>query len=94
MCCMWRRRLRRLSGGGGHLRSCGHTLKWGPLRRRAQYGMTALIGAGWLGRADCARLLLDAGADKNAKDEVRAIAGVGVCGGVATGLVAMSWCER
>ncbi len=35
-------------------------------------GRTALIWAGYTGHADCARLLLNAGADKNAKNEVRA----------------------
>ncbi len=39
----------------------------------AQGGNTALIWAGYKGHADCARLLLDAGADKNAKDKVRAL---------------------
>jgi ankyrin repeat protein len=34
---------------------------------RAQYGQTALMCAAESGHADCARLLLDAGADKNAK---------------------------
>ena len=43
----------------------------------AQYGGTALIGAARFGHADCARLLLDAGADKEAKDNVRARAGRG-----------------
>ena len=45
----------------------------------AQHGMTALIWACYKGHADCARLLLDAGADKNAKNEVRARADVRVC---------------
>ncbi len=35
---------------------------------RAQYGETALMCAARGGRAHCARLLLDAGADKDAKD--------------------------
>jgi hypothetical protein len=48
---------------------------WG---RLAQYGSTALMNAASGGHADCARLLLDAGADKNATDNVRASAGVGV----------------
>ncbi len=39
----------------------------------AQDGYTALICAGWHGHLDCARLLLDAGADKNAMANVRAI---------------------
>jgi ankyrin repeat protein len=38
---------------------------------RTQSGCTALIYAAANGHADCARLLLDAGADKNAKDVVR-----------------------
>ena len=37
----------------------------------AQGGNTALILAGWNGHADSTQLLLDAGADKNAKDNVR-----------------------
>jgi hypothetical protein len=41
---------------------------------RAQEGRTALVWAAHCGHADCARLLLDAGADKNAKDEVRPFA--------------------
>ncbi len=45
---------------------------------RAQNGSTALIRAAMKGHADCARLLLDAGADTEANDEVRASAGVGV----------------
>ena len=43
---------------------------------RAQIESTALIRAAEEGHADCVRLLLDAGADKNAKDNVRASAGV------------------
>ncbi len=38
---------------------------------RAQSGYTALIRATENGHVDCVRLLLDAGADKNAKDVVR-----------------------
>jgi hypothetical protein len=37
----------------------------------AQGGRTVLIHAVFQDRVDCARLLLDAGADKEAKDEVR-----------------------
>ncbi len=37
----------------------------------ATHAHTALIHAADYGRADCARLLLDAGADKNAKCSVR-----------------------
>ncbi len=36
-----------------------------------QNGYTALIEAAHKGHADCVRLLIDAGADKDAKDEVR-----------------------
>ena len=43
----------------------------------AQDGRTALICAARNGRADCARLLLEAGADKSATDNVRASA---LCG--------------
>ena len=43
----------------------------------AQNGKTALILAATYGHADCARLLLDAGADKDAKCNVRARAGRG-----------------
>ena len=38
---------------------------------RDQTEKTALILASWNGDAECVRLLLDAGADKNAKDRVR-----------------------
>jgi hypothetical protein len=37
----------------------------------AQGGWTALIRAARFGHTDCVRLLLDAGADKEAKDHVR-----------------------
>ena len=37
----------------------------------AQGGETALFSAAYYGNADCVRLLLAAGADKNAQDEVR-----------------------
>ena len=36
-----------------------------------QRGYTPLIWAAAVDRADCARLLIDAGADKDAKDSVR-----------------------
>ena len=39
---------------------------------RAQFGNQALIIAGYHGRADCVRLLLDAGADTEVKENVRA----------------------
>jgi hypothetical protein len=38
----------------------------------SQHGWTALIGAAHECQADCVRLLIDAGADKDAKDNVRA----------------------
>ncbi len=56
--------------GGGH--ACGRHIG-----RRAQYGRTVLMYAAGEGREDCARLLLDAGADKNATNKVRASVGVG-----------------
>jgi hypothetical protein len=37
----------------------------------SQIGRTVLMYAVQQGRADCARLLIDAGVDKDAKDEVR-----------------------
>ncbi len=40
-------------------------------RQYAQFGWTALICAGYHGRMECARLLIDAGADKNATCRVR-----------------------
>jgi hypothetical protein len=60
-------RLRRLSGGT-HVGAFA----------RAQNGWTALIMAAQWRRADSARVLLDAGADKNAVDKVRASSGAGV----------------
>ncbi len=42
---------------------CTHT--------HSQDGCTALLRAAESGHADCVRLLLDAGADKNAKNRVR-----------------------
>jgi hypothetical protein len=51
-------------GGGGTLIHC------------AQEGFTALIAAAREGHSDCVRVLLDAGADKNATDKVRASAGL------------------
>ncbi len=52
----------------------------GTLGRRAHEKRTALIWAAAYGYADCARLLLDAGADKEAKMNVRARADGGVRG--------------
>jgi hypothetical protein len=43
----------------------------------AQYGSTPLILAAFAGHADCVRLFLDAGADKDATNNVRHR--VGVC---------------
>ena len=63
--------------GGSWRRS--HTVG-GTCGRRAQYGRTALIYAAERGHADCARLLLDAGAHTKAKNKVRASAGGGVRG--------------
>ena len=59
--------------------------------RRAQHGKTALIEAANYGRADCARLLLDTGADTNATDNVRAnaVCGWGVC---VVGVMLMMGC--
>jgi hypothetical protein len=37
----------------------------------SQFGDTALIRAAWHGHAECVRLLIDAGADKDAKSNVR-----------------------
>ncbi len=67
----------------------------GHIWRRAQLGgRTALMCAAENGHADCVRLMLDAGADKNAVDEVRASAACLACGpccaGDGDGLV----CER
>ena len=47
---------------------------------RAQDGNTALMRAADCGRADCVRLLLDAGADTDAQHMVRASADVRLCG--------------
>ena len=57
-------------GGSAERLNC-HT--WAHLSR-AQDGQTALIWAARHGQVDCAELLLNAGADTNAKDNVRAIA--------------------
>ncbi len=47
----------------------------GTFWRRAQNGRTALLLTAANGHADCARLLLDAGADKEVGANVRARAG-------------------
>ena len=60
-------------------------------RRRAQWGQTALMCAAHKGHTDCVRLLLDAGADTNAKMNVR-VSAVTVCGCWA--VVLGDWCER
>ena len=39
-----------------------------------QIGRTALMSAGRKGHTDCVRLLIEGGADKDAKDAVRAFA--------------------
>ena len=45
---------------------------WAHVGGGAQIGATALMNAVQKGHVDCARLLLDAGADKEATDQVRA----------------------
>jgi hypothetical protein len=53
------------------LRSCFHPLALSLfLHCGAQDGSTALICAAEYGHVECARLLLDAGADQNAKSKV------------------------
>ncbi len=37
----------------------------------SQRGSTALMDAAWSGHANCVRVLIDAGADTDAKNEVR-----------------------
>jgi hypothetical protein len=44
---------------------------WSGSEYDAQDGSTALMNASWKGRADCVRLLIDAGADKEARNNVR-----------------------
>ncbi len=73
--CYWRINAHISSSSSGAF-SCA-SFGRGHMFGRAQWGWTALIVAAEKGRADCARLLLDAGADKEAKDKVRASAGVG-----------------
>ena len=51
--------------GRSHVGTCG--TRFGAAAA-AQKGGTALTIAGFKGHAECLRLLLDAGADKNAKD--------------------------
>ncbi len=41
-----------------------------------QFGLTALTYAAQMRHADCVRLLLEAGVDKNAKDKVRCVSPV------------------
>ncbi len=50
----------------------GTLAPWRITRTLAQHGRTALICAAATGYADCVRLLLNAGADTNATDGVRA----------------------
>ncbi len=50
-------------GGGGGGGTLAHT--------HAQIGQTALINAASFGHANCAQLLLGAGADQEAKNKVR-----------------------
>jgi hypothetical protein len=45
--------------------------EWGGGKSDSQFGRTALICAAAHGHAACARLLIDAGADKEAKNDVR-----------------------
>ncbi len=54
----------------------------------SQGGWTALMRAAIEGHADCVRLLLDAGADKDARHNVRMSVGV-VCGSGGAGAVVM-----
>jgi hypothetical protein len=58
----------RLCGDCHGVRGGGGAVLFGT---RAQNGSTALILTAQRGHADCARLLIDAGADANVKDEVR-----------------------
>ena len=51
--------------------AAAEVVTYGHIGRRAQSGLTALMYAAMNGHADFARLLLNAGADKNAKDGVR-----------------------
>ncbi len=51
--------------------SCSFMLILSLLREHAQDEMTALLWAAMEGHADCVRLLLDAGADKDTKNNVR-----------------------
>ncbi len=52
---------------------CMHMLLFIFCKNRPQNGFTALIHAAMRGHIECVRLLLDAGADKEGKDEVRGI---------------------
>ena len=91
---------RRTGGGAVAMPMC--SWRWNVarrLRRRltcgaaaAQDGCTALICSGSNGRADCVRLLLDAGADKEAKDRVRVSEG-DAFGALWSGAMMMGWCE-
>ena len=54
-------------------------------KTHAQWGWTALIGAAIECHVNCARLLLDAGADKDAKDNVRVPSAASVDGRQCSG---------
>ncbi len=56
---------------GGDAMVCGGGGRRYALLCQTQYGHAALILASANGRADCVRLLIDAGADKEAKNNVR-----------------------
>ena len=68
VCVHW---LRAAAGGCGRLRAAdGGVSHFAGVtfgRRRAQYGETPLMWAAQRGHADCARLLLDAGAYQKVK---------------------------
>ena len=53
------------------LRAMAAALLCGGGESDSQNGWTALMRAAEHGRADCVRLLIDSGADKDAKDNVR-----------------------
>ncbi len=57
------------------------------IHAHAQIGMTALMNSASGGHVDCMRVLLDAGADKEAKDNVRFVFVCNICGWI----VAVCW---
>jgi hypothetical protein len=81
-CCCCSVRLREICfrpcaySANTRLRVCEALVECLPLQTRAQNGSTALIWAARYGRVDCARLLLDAGADMNVTDRVRGWSGL------------------